>query len=106
MAPLDKLEELTKREIYQDHIIGQDIRDAKDDKFMELRYPGGEEYLRPGQAFGDVDALAVQRQMIQRTIKEHLDKEKRLRRQGIKVLSLFLSMPSRNTGGTTPTATR
>ena len=89
VAPLDKLEEVTKREIYRDHIIGQDIRDAKDDKFMELRYPGGEEYLRPGQAYGDVDALAVQRQMIQRTIREHLDKEKRLRPQGIKVLSLF-----------------
>ena len=89
VAPLDKLEEVTKRETYRDHIIGQDIRDAKDDKFMELRYPGGEEYLRPGQAYGDVDALAMQRQMIQRTIKEHLDKEKRLRPQGIKVLSLF-----------------
>ena len=89
VAPLDKLEEVTKREIYRDHIIGQDIRDAKDDKFMELRYPGGEEYLRPGQAYGDVDALAVQRQMIHRTIKEHLDKEKRLAPQGIKVLSLF-----------------
>ncbi len=89
VAPLDKLEEVTKREIYRDHIIGQDIRDAKDDKFMELRYPGGEEYLRPGQAYGDVDALAVQHQMIHRTIKEHLDKEKRLAPQGIKVLSLF-----------------
>ena len=89
VTPLDKLEEVTKREIYRDHIIGQDIRDAKNDKFMELRYPGGEEYLRPGQAYGDVDALAVQRQMIHRTIKEHLDKEKRLRPQGIKVLSLF-----------------
>ena len=89
VAPLDKLDEVTKREIYRDHIIGQDIRDAKDDKFMELRYPGGEEYLRPGQAYGDMDALAVQRQMIHRTIKEHLDKEKRLRPQGIKVLSLF-----------------
>jgi type III restriction enzyme len=89
VAPLDDLEEVTKREIYRDHRIGQDIRDAKDDKFMELRYPGGEEYLRPGQAYGDVDALAVQRQMIHRTIKEHLDKEKRLRPQGIKVLSLF-----------------
>ena len=33
--------------------------------------------------------LAVQREMIRRTIKEHLDKEKRLRPQGIKVLSLF-----------------
>jgi len=89
VAPLDKLEEITKREIYRDHIIGQDIRDAMDDKFMELRYPGGEQYLRPGQAYGDVDALAVQRQMIHRTIKEHLDKEKRLAPQGIKVLSLF-----------------
>jgi type III restriction enzyme len=89
VAPLDKLEEVTKREIYRDHIIGQDIRDAKDDKFMELRFPGGDEYLRPGQAYGDVEPLAVQRQMIHRTIKEHLDKEKRLRPQGIKVLSLF-----------------
>jgi len=89
VAPLDKLEQITKREIYKDHIIGQEIRDAKGDQFMELRYPGGEQYLRPGQAYGDVEALAVQRQMIRRTIKEHLDKEKRLRPQGIKVLSLF-----------------
>ena len=89
VTPLDQLEQVTKREIYRDHIIGQEIRDAKDDKFMELRYPGGEQYLRPGQAYGDVDPLAVQRQMIHRTIKEHLDKEKRLAPQGIKVLSLF-----------------
>jgi type III restriction enzyme len=66
-----------------------EIRVAKGDEFMEIRYPGGEEYLRLGQAYGDVDAMAVQRQMIHRTIKEHLDKEKRLRPQGIKVLSLF-----------------
>ena len=36
-----------------------------------------------------MDALAVQREMIRRTIREHLDKEKRLGPQGIKVLSLF-----------------
>jgi type III restriction enzyme len=36
-----------------------------------------------------VDTLAVQREMIRRTIREHLDKEKRLRPQGIQVLSLF-----------------
>ena len=35
------------------------------------------------------DALAVQREMIRRTIREHLDKEKRLHSQGIKVLSLL-----------------
>ena len=84
----DNLEMTTGREIYHDCRVGE-IRVAKDDEFMELRYPGGEQYLRPGQAYGDVEPLAVQRQMIQRTIKEHLDKEKRLAPQGIKVLSLF-----------------
>jgi type III restriction enzyme len=78
----------TGREIYHDCRVGE-IRVAEDDEFMELRYPGGEQYLRPGQAYGDVEPLAVQRQMIHRTIKEHLDKEKRLAPQGIKVLSLF-----------------
>ena len=86
---VDNLEEATGRAIYRtNHRVGE-IREAKDDEFLELRYPGGEQYLRPGQAYGDVDALAVQRQMIHRTIKEHLDKEKRLAPQGIKVLSLF-----------------
>ena len=84
----DNLEMTTGRAIYHDCRVGE-IRVAKGDEFMELRYPGGEQYLGPGQAFGDVDPLAVQRQMIQRTIKEHLDKEKRLAPQGIKVLSLF-----------------
>jgi type III restriction enzyme len=82
------LEMATGRAVYHDCRVGE-IRVAKNDEFMEFRYPGGEEYLRPGQAYGDVEPLAVQRQMIHRTIKEHLDKEKRLRPQGIKVLSLF-----------------
>ncbi|MDN5870198.1 MAG: DEAD/DEAH box helicase family protein [Nitrococcus sp.] len=84
----DDLEQTTKRAVYADCRIGE-IRVAKGNEFMELRAPGGEEYLRPGQAWGDVDARAVQREMIRRTIKEHLGKEKRLRPQGIKVLSLF-----------------
>ena len=61
----------------------------KGDEFLELRVPGGEHHLKPGQAWGDVDERAVQREAIRRTIKEHLDKEKRLQPQGIKVLSLF-----------------
>ena len=84
----DDLEQTTGRAVYADCRIGE-IRVAKGNEFMELRVPGGEQYLRPGEACGDVDALAVQREMIRRTIKEHLDKEKRLRPQGIKVLSLF-----------------
>lgn len=76
------------RAIYADFRVGE-INTAKGEEFIELRYPGGEVFLQPGQAHGDVDALAVQREMIRRTIKEHLDKEKHLRPLGIKVLSLF-----------------
>ncbi len=84
----DDLEMTTGRAVYHDCRVGE-IRVAKNDEFLELRYPGGEKYLRPSEAYGDVEPLAVQRQMIHRTIKEHLDKEKRLAPQGIKVLSLF-----------------
>lgn len=84
----DLLELTTNRALYHDCRIGE-IRVEPGNEFMELRVPGEEHYLRPGQAWGDVDALAVQREMIRRTIKEHLDKEKRLRPQGLKVLSLF-----------------
>ena len=84
----DDLENTTGRTVYRDCRIGE-VRAKKGEEFMELRVPGGERFLQPGQAWGDVDALSVQRQMIRRTIKEHLDKEKRLVPQGIKVLSLF-----------------
>ncbi len=84
----DDLQQTTKRAIYADCRIGE-IRVAKDKEYMGLRVPGGEHFLKPGETWGDVDALVVQREMIRRTIKEHLDKEKRLRPQGIKVLSLF-----------------
>ncbi|MDD2856086.1 MAG: DEAD/DEAH box helicase family protein, partial [Desulfuromonadaceae bacterium] len=84
----DMLELTTNRPIYHDCRIGE-IRVEKGNEFIELRVPGGELYLKPGEAWGDVEPLAIQREMIRRTIKEHLDKEKRLRPQGIKVLSLF-----------------
>ncbi len=84
----DDLERLTGRAVYRDCRTGE-IRVAKGSEFVELRVPGGEHYLRLGEAWGDVDQLAVQRAMIRRTIQEHLDKEKRLHPQDIKVLSLF-----------------
>jgi type III restriction enzyme len=84
----DLLEMTTQRAVYQDFRVGE-IRVAKGTEFLELRYPGGESFLHLGEAYGDVEPLAIQRQMIKRTIKEHLDKEMRLRPQGIKVLSLF-----------------
>ncbi len=84
----ENLEMTTGRAVYHDCRVGE-IRVAKGDEFLELRYPGGEQFLRLNEAYGDVEPLSVQRQMIARTIKEHLDKEKRLAPQGIKVLSLF-----------------
>ena len=84
----DDLEQTTGRTVYGDYRIGE-IRVERGNEFLELRVPGGEHYLRLGETWGDVDALAVQREMIRRTIREHLDKEKRLCPQGIKVLSLF-----------------
>ena len=82
------LEQETGRAMYHDCRIGE-IRSGRGVEYLELRVPGGEVYLKLGEAWGDVDPLAIQRQMIKRTIKEHLDKEKRLRPKGIKVLSLF-----------------
>ncbi len=84
----DDLEQTTGRPVYRDCRIGE-IRVGRESAFVELRVPGGEHFLSDGEAWGDVDAAAVTRQMIRRTIREHLDKEKRLRPQEIKVLSLF-----------------
>ncbi len=84
----DDLEQETGRAVYRDCRIGE-IRVGKGRASVELRVPGGECFLHEGEAWGDVDAAAVRRQMIRRAIREHLDKEKRLRPQGIKVLSLF-----------------
>lgn len=86
------LEQETGRALYADIRIGE-IRAGSgkksSDQFLELKVPGSEVFLRVGDAWGDVDASAVHREMIRRTIKEHLDKEKRLRPLGVKVLSLF-----------------
>ncbi|PKO41354.1 MAG: restriction endonuclease subunit R [Betaproteobacteria bacterium HGW-Betaproteobacteria-6] len=86
------LEQETNRALYADIRIGE-IRAGSgkkgSDQFLELKVPGNEVFLRVGDPWGDVDASAVHREMIRRTIKEHLDKEKRLRPLGVKVLSLF-----------------
>jgi type III restriction enzyme len=84
----DDLEQTSRRAMYRDCRIGE-IRVQTGNEFMELRFPGGEQYMKPGETWGGADPLSIQREMIRRTIKEHLDKEKRLRPQGIKVLSLF-----------------
>ena len=84
----DDLQELTQRAVYENCRIGE-IRAAKTNPLLEVKRPGDEKFLRPGEAVGDVDPDALKRLMIRRTIREHLEKEKRLAPLGIKVLSLF-----------------
>ena len=66
----DDLEQTTGRPVYRDCRIGE-IRVGRESAFVELRVPGGEHFLSDGEAWGDVDAAAVTRQMIRRTIREH-----------------------------------
>jgi type III restriction enzyme len=90
----DDLEQTTGREIYANMRVGTlraATKSPKTEALMELHLPGGQEFLRVDDSWGGVEPLAVQREMIRRTIKEHLDKEKRLRPMGVKVLSLFFT---------------
>jgi type III restriction enzyme len=84
--PGDDLQQFTGRAVYADCLV-QNIGCKAGEEFLELS--NLEKPLRPGESIGDVDGDALKRLMIRRTIEEHLDKELRLRPQGIKVLSLF-----------------
>ena len=84
--PGDDLQQVTKRAVYADCLV-QNLGCKAGEEYLELN--NLEAALRPGEAIGDVDSDALKRLMIRRTIEEHLDKELRLRPQGIKVLSLF-----------------
>lgn len=86
VGPGDDLEQVTGRAVYADSLV-QNIGCKAGEEFLELS--NLEKPLHPGDAVGDVDGDTVRRLMIRRTIEEHLDKELRLRPQGIKVLSLF-----------------
>jgi len=86
VQPGDDLQQITKRAVYADYLV-QNIGCKAGEEYLELS--NQEKPLRLGEAIGDVDGDALKRLMIRRTIEEHLDKELRLRPQGIKVLSLF-----------------
>ncbi|MEI8267300.1 MAG: DEAD/DEAH box helicase family protein [Betaproteobacteria bacterium] len=88
----DDLEQHTGRQLYVNFLVGEiqagSARRSGAQR-VEIRMPGGEQWLQVDAAIGDIDGDAIKRQMIKRTIEEHLKKELRLRPQGIKVLSLF-----------------
>ena len=82
----DDLAQRTHRPIYEGFLV-EDIGCRKGDEYLQLS--NQENPLRIGEAVGGVDEDAMKRQMIRRTIEEHLDKELRFKPLGIKVLSLF-----------------
>ena len=53
----DDLERETGREIYRSHYIGE-IRVGRDNESLELRVPGEERWLQPGEAYGAADQTA------------------------------------------------
>lgn len=74
------------RDVYDGYII-EDIYCEQGNEY--LSFTSKPEILKLGQAIGEVDPDEYKRLQIRKTIEEHLDKEMRLRPQGIKVLSLF-----------------
>ena len=86
----DDLEQIANRAIYQNMQIGT-ITCGKNSESIQIKAPGVDETLRPGDAIGGVSPDEIKRLMIRRTIKEHLDKELTFaaNKQPIKVLSLF-----------------
>ena len=86
----DDLEQIANRAIYQNMQIGT-ITCGKNSESIQVKAPGVDETLRPGDAIGGVSPDEIKRLMIRRTIKEHLDKELTFaaNKQPIKVLSLF-----------------
>ncbi|WP_240474875.1 type III restriction-modification system endonuclease [Rheinheimera baltica] len=74
------------RDVYDGYII-EDIECRESNEYIS--FTSKPDILKLGQALGEVDPDEFKRLQIRKTIEEHLDKELRLRPQGIKVLSLF-----------------
>lgn len=71
---------------YKGYIISE--IDGRYDQYDKVFFTNGKE-IAVGQAVGDVDESHIIRIQIRETIRTHLEKEKELFKQGIKVLSLF-----------------
>ncbi|MDY0220049.1 MAG: DEAD/DEAH box helicase family protein [Desulfobacterium sp.] len=81
------LYELSKgRSLYEGYIIN-DIYCEEGSEYID--FTSKPEVIRLNQSIGDVNPDEYKRLQIRKTIEEHLEKELRLNKQGIKVLSLF-----------------
>lgn len=73
------------REIYSGYIVS-DIYTGEGSEYVEFSSKG---YLKLGEIRGEINDDIIKQAQIRKTIEEHLDKEMRLKKEGIKVLSLF-----------------
>ena len=80
------LEQLTGRTEYVGFIIN-DIHGVEGEEYID--FTSNDQFIRLGEAIGNVEDGQVKRALIRKTIEEHLDKELVLNPHGIKVLSLF-----------------
>ena len=74
------------RDIYRGYIIN-DIYCEEGNEYID--FTSQQDIIPLGHNIGGVDADIIKRSQIRMTIEEHLDKELRLNKKGIKVLSLF-----------------
>lgn len=74
------------RDIYSGYIIN-DIYCEEGNEYID--FTSQEDIISLGQNIGGVDDDIIKRAQIRMTIEEHLEKELRLNREGVKVLSLF-----------------
>lgn len=80
------LAQLTNRELYEGFIIDE-INCEKGKEY--ITFTANDILIEKGEAYGDIDHDELKRVQIRKTIEEHLNKELKLTRKGIKVLSLF-----------------
>lgn len=73
-----------EREIYRNYVV-EDISWGENDEYIVING----ETIWLGKAIGDIDDDIIKRFQIRKTIEEHLEKENRLNKKSIKVLSLF-----------------
>ena len=87
VKPGDDLFELSgNRDVYKGYMVDR-IYFAEGNEFIYFEPKG--EILHLNKTTGDMDDLTIKRVQIRKTIEEHLDKELKLNKKGIKVLSLF-----------------
>ncbi|KOF56881.1 type III restriction endonuclease subunit R [Clostridium sp. DMHC 10] len=82
----DDLYELSgRRDIYRGYQITE-INAKEGDEYVSFV---GHDSIRLGEVLGEIHDNIIKRTQIRKTIEEHLNKELRLKKEGIKVLSLF-----------------